>query len=150
VKNTVFKEIGLARVKLEGRVINSTEKTYDVVLIGGWPFDRLFKFRVRSCPRQKSESRIKKRRSSADKLQAEIRKRSATRKRPGLRLNCSLRYHFRVISNDVCQDRKAVVLAFNPKTDNPEKTVEDRILNRFAGLLWVDSEDAEVAKLMSI
>lgn len=45
-------------------------------------------------------------------------------------------------------DRPALVLTFSPKKGTlPEKAVSDKLLNRLAGTVWIDEQDAEAAKL---
>jgi len=130
-----------------GRVISSTEKKYDVTLIQGWAFDHLVQVQGRQLSeteRQKEEQREEEFRNRVAGGNVKLRK---DRKEAWLTPELLSRYHFTVLSNDVCQHRPALVLSFKPKPGNVEKTIEDRICNRFAGLLWVDKEDSEIARL---
>ncbi len=130
-----------------GEVIQSTEKKYKVLLIRGWPFSRL----VEIQGQQLSETEMRK----EDQKEEEFRKKIAgndfekmrEKKEAWIKPELLARFNFNVISNAVYANRETVVLEFKPKTGNPEKTLQDRIYNRITGVLWIDEQDAEIARL---
>src|SRR5690242_6712716 len=126
-----------------GDVVTSTEKKYNVVLIQGWPFERL----VQVQGRQLSQEDLRKEEQREQAFRNKIAGRELThrkeKKEAWITPELLGRYHFTVLSNDILRNRETFVLAFKPKPGNPEQTIEDKICNRFAGLLWVDSQDAE-------
>jgi hypothetical protein len=130
-----------------GEVVHSTEKKYNVVLIQGWPFDRLIE--VQGKQLSEADLRKEEQREQAFRIKIAGRdlKQRRDRKEAWITPELIGRYHFTVVSNDLCRNRKAFVLAFKPKSGNREETIEDKICNRLTGLLWVDSEDAEIARL---
>ncbi len=146
-KFTYSKKSVTQELNSRGEVINSTEKKYNVVLIQGWSFERL----VQVQGQQLSESELRK----EDQREQEFRNKIAGRemkqrkekREAWITPELIARYQFNVLSNDVCQNRSTLVLEFKPKPDNPEQTIEDKICNRFAGLLWIDNEDAEIARV---
>ena len=127
--------------------IESTEKRYHVLLIRGWPFSRLVEVQGRLL----SPAELRK----EERREEEFRRKIAgqdmqERKEKGeawLTPELLARYDFNVLSNAVCQDRRTWILEFKAKPTNPDKTVQDRICNRFAGVLWIDSEEAEIARV---
>jgi hypothetical protein len=58
------------------------------------------------------------------------------------------RYQFVVEKRVVLSNRPTLVLTFKPKEGNlPSGTVQDRVLNRMAGRLWIDEADADTARV---
>src|SRR5262245_4468197 len=131
----------------KGEVIHSTEKNYNVVLIQGWPFDRLIQVQGKQLSETELRKEEQREQAFRNKIAGRDLKQRKDRKEAWITPELIGRYHFTVVSNDLCRDRKAFVLAFKPKPGNLEETIEDKICNRLAGLLWVDSEDAEIARL---
>ncbi len=137
----------LEELNSESEVSRSTEKLYKVIVVRGWTFSRLIKIQGKEL----SEAEIRK----EDKREQEFNSKIAGRDLSGKseRVTATItpeliaRYNFEVLRKDLYQDRKTWVLDFRPKSSNPEKTIPDRIYNRLAGRIWVDDEDAEIAKL---
>ena len=130
-----------------GEPTHSTEKLYRVELIRGWPFERLVQVQGQELSEEEIEKENQREEKFRNRIAGKDMKQRRDKREAWITPELLARYHFSVISNDVCENRKALVLAFKPKPSNPEKTVEDKIFNRFAGLLWIDNEDAEIAKL---
>jgi hypothetical protein len=130
-----------------GKAIHSTEKKYEVLLIQGWPFTRL----VQVQGQQLSEAEIRKEERREQEFRNKVAggdlKRRREKREAWITPELLGRYDFNVISNDVYLDRNALVLEFKPKPTNPQDSIQDKILNRFSGRLWVDSEDSEIAKV---
>ena len=58
------------------------------------------------------------------------------------------RYQFAVKQRVVLSNRPTLVVTFKPKDgDLPERSVEDRILNRLTGTLWIDEAEADTARV---
>ena len=58
------------------------------------------------------------------------------------------RYQFVVKDRVILDDRATLVLTFSPKNGKlPEKAIQDKLLNRMAGTVWIDEQDAEAAKV---
>jgi hypothetical protein len=58
------------------------------------------------------------------------------------------RYQFVVKERVMIDNRATLVVTFSPKKGAlPEKAIHDKLLNRMAGTIWLDEQDAEVAKL---
>jgi hypothetical protein len=142
IKKSVTQELNS-----HGETINSTEKEYEVVLIRGWPFDRLVKVQGKQLSEVEIQKENQREQAFREKVAGRDMKQRRSKREAWLTAELLARFNFNAISNDVCCSRKAVVLEFKPKRKNPEDTLEDKILNRLAGRLWVDDQDAEIAKL---
>jgi len=134
----------------EGEVLNTTEKIHRVTTLRGIPFSRLVKVRGQLL----SESELRK----EDKREAEFRKRLSGRdparvareKEPVILKDLMERYRFEVRRRENIDGRPTLQLAFSvaaEKLAEKEKTLQDRILNRLAGIVWVDEASSEVARL---
>jgi|SRR6516165_4154640 hypothetical protein len=131
-----------------GKPIKRNEKVFEVTPIEGVPFSRLIRIQDRDLTEEERELQ--------DRREEDFRRRIA-QKRPHARhgmdedaLNSELveRYDFKVEKRDWVNKRAVLVLSFHPKKPHaPEKTVEDRVLNRLAGQVWVDEEEAEVLQV---
>ena len=146
-KYTYAKRALVQELNSKGEVIESTEKKYKVLLIRGWPFSRLVEVQGQKL----SEAELQK----EDQKEEEFRKKVAGRdlskmrekKEAWLKPELVERFDFTVLSNAVYANRDTIVLEFKPRPGEPEKTVQDKIYNRIAGLLWIDQEDAEIARI---
>ncbi len=58
------------------------------------------------------------------------------------------RYTFKITGQEVVRGRPAWVVEFEPKDKNLQpKTIPERVANKVAGKLWVDTEDWELARM---
>ena len=131
-----------------GRPLTSEEKLYQVTLIAGLPFNRLVKIQGRELSSEET--------SRQDAREAKFRRRfvSADAKEPAARKEGLMtpelmgRYQFAVQQRVVLSNRPTLVLTFKPKAENlPSKTVQDKLLNRLTGRLWIDEGDADPTRL---
>jgi hypothetical protein len=146
-KHTYQKQSTFEELDAGGAAIRSTQKTYQVVLIGGWPFSRLVKVQGLDLSPAQLQREDEREQRFRNKLAGRDLGKAAQDKQPLVLPDLVARYNFTVLSNEVCQTRNTVVLQFTPKPTNPENTLQDRIYNRLAGRIWVDEQEAEVAKL---
>lgn len=57
------------------------------------------------------------------------------------------RFKFHFLRRETFEGRVAPVLSFSPKQENlPIKKLEDRLINRATGILWIDELEHEVVK----
>ena len=142
-KRSVVEELDAA-----GKVSESTEKLYQVILIEGVPFSRLVKIQNRDL----TEAELK-----AEQRKEEAFRKKVTGKESGEKVKHRLgeeigelvgHYDFKVERRENLGNRPALVLSFRPKADRKlEKAIVDKVLNRLAGTIWVDEEESEVARL---
>ncbi len=144
---TYHKRSRLEELNADGETVRTTEKLYDVVLIHGWPFTRLVKIQGQDLSPEEIERQNEREQAFRTKIAGRDPRRMAEKKEPWVSSELLDRFDFTVLSNEVRRSRNTFVLRFKPKSGNAEKSVQDRILNRLAGRIWVDAEDAEVARL---
>ena len=131
-----------------GRPVKTEEKIYSVKLIRGLPFNRLVRIHGRELnaeelqQEQAKEERFHQRFVSAD------RRKLAAQKAALVTPELLDRYQFSVNHRIVLSNRTTLVLTFKPKDgDLPVRKIQDRFLNRMAGTIWVDEEDADTARV---
>jgi hypothetical protein len=132
----------------DGNVTSTVEKIHRVRVYRGVPFSRLVK--IQGQPLSPAELR------KEDKREAEFRKRIsgrdpgqvASKKEPLIMKDLVDRYRFEVRKRELIDGRPTlqVVFAIDPEK-LVEKSLQDRILNRLAGTVWVDEATSEVARL---
>lgn len=150
------------------RVIKSTEKIYEVMVIGGLPFPRLLKIQGLELTAKELEKeneretafRQKMMRATAPHLtpssasngeSGEATKSAHTtrgKKREGMVTKEIVdRFEFKVAKREVIDGRATLVLLFAPRPGAPEKTIEDKVYRHVSGTVWVDEKEAEVTRL---
>jgi len=132
----------------DGKVTSTTEKLHRVRVFRGVPFSRLVK--IQGQPLSPADLR------KEDKREAEFRKRISGRdpgqvannKEPLILKELVDRYEFQVKKRELIDGRPTLQVAFAVKPEKQaEKNIQDRILNRLAGTVWVDEATSEVARL---
>jgi hypothetical protein len=147
---TYQKRSVLERLDAAGQPVKSEEKLHQVILIRGLPFNRLVKVQGRELNAEElkreeaREERFQQRFVSAD------RRKLAAQKAALVTPELLDRYQFAVKERVVLSNRPTLVLTFKPKDTNlPERKVQDKLLNRMAGTLWVDEADADTARVVA-
>ncbi len=131
-----------------GEPTRTTEETYAVIPINGIPFSRLVKIGNRNLTAQEVEVQNRKELEFREKVARKDGLPMGRRNRNWLDTSVVDRFDFKVERRDTFQDRPVLILSFHPKAgQGPTKTIEDKVLNRLAGTLWVDEADAEIAQL---
>jgi hypothetical protein len=138
----------LEELSANGQTNKSTEKIYQVTLVGGFPFNRL----VRIQGRELTNDELKKEQQREDRFQQKVTSGEARKKALGkegwVTTELLDRYQFTVQERVLLQNRPTLVVSFKPKDGKlPSKTFQDKILNRVSGTVWVDEADADAAKL---
>ncbi len=136
-----------AELDEQDRVIKSTEKVYQVVMVGGLPFPRLVKVQGRELTPEELEKQNEREMAFRQRVTRVDFKRKAKRREALATKDLIDRFHFEVLKRDRLNGRSALMLAFTPRAAAPEKTMEDKVFNRVFGTVWVDEEEAEIAKL---
>ncbi len=138
----------LAHLDAAGQTFKSEEKFYEVTLVAGFPFDRLVRIRGREL----TPEELRKEQLKVERFQQRFSSRNVTnmaaRKEAWVTPQLLEKFDFVVKERVVMNDRPALVLTFSPKKGKlQEKAVSDKLLNRMAGTVWIDEQDAEAAKL---
>jgi hypothetical protein len=145
-KYTYRKRSRMEELNARGEPVESSEKIYDVVLIGGWPYSRLVAVEGKNLSPEEIRREDEKEQAFRKKLAGRDRRKDAENEEPWITEDLMNRFDWVVASNVVHEGRSTLVLSFTPRKGAPEREIQDRIINRFHGLLWVDVEDAEVAR----
>ena len=131
-----------------GNVANTTEEIYEVILIQGLPFSRLVKIQNRDLTEDEIKAENRKRQEFRQKISGRDPEQMAKRNENWLTPALVERYDFKVERRDSYQNRPVLVLPFHPKTNcKSEKAIEDKVLNRLKGTVWVDEKEAEIARV---
>lgn len=132
----------------EGKATKTTEKIYHVMPIEGIPFSRLIRIQDRDLTREELKEQDKKEKEFRDKIAARNPKLASERDDDALNARLVERYDFKVERRGSLDNRPVLVVSFRPKKPHqPEKTIEDKVLNRLAGSVWIDEPDAEVVQV---
>lgn len=138
----------LAHLDAAGQTVKSEEKLYEVTLVAGYPFNRLVKIGGRELTPEELKRQQRKEERFRQRFTSHNLTNMAARKEAWLTPQLLERYDFAVKERVVLNDRPVLVLTFSPKKGElPENAIADRILNRMAGTVWIDEQDAEAAKL---
>jgi hypothetical protein len=145
---TYEKRTVLEQLDAVGRVLTSEEKIHQVRLIHGLPFNRLVKIKGREL----TPEELKRENAREEKFQQQFvstdRRKLAARKEALVTPELIARYDFAVKQRVVLSNRPTLVVTFKPKEgDLQERSVEDRILNRLTGTLWIDEAEADTARV---
>jgi len=131
-----------------GRSLTSEEKIYQVTLIAGLPFKRLVKIQGRELSREDSKREEAREEKFRQNFIAADPKTLAARKEGLVTPELLGRYQFAVEKRVVLCNRPTLVLTFKPKEGTlSSRTVQDKLLNRMAGTVWIDEGDADIARL---
>ena len=136
----------IEEVDARGNVKKRTEKIYDVTLFQGLPRARLIALDGRQLP----ESEQRWRGSEERRLQRTFTQDKAPdyqKPRPWLNDDILNRFKFMVTGRTNQAGRAVLVLTFAGRTDAPVRNMADRIVNKVSGTVWVDEEEAEIARM---
>lgn len=138
----------LEQLKGNGKVIQSQEKHYRVDLVAGYPIAYLTQIKGKDLSEEELESERKEAAAFWNKFTSLNMEELAARKESWLTSNLLVRYEFQVTDRITLSNRSALVLTFRPKSGKlPVQGIHDRLLNQLAGKIWLDEQDADVAKV---
>jgi hypothetical protein len=145
---TYEKRSVLEQLDSSGQVLSSEEKIHEVKLIRGLPFNRLVKIKGRELTPEELRLEDVREERFQQKLVSADRRKMVARKQALVTPELLARYEFTVKRRVVIGNRPALVVSFKPRAgDLAERTIEDRILNRMAGTLWIDEADADTIRV---
>jgi hypothetical protein len=131
-----------------GQPATLEEKLYQVRLIRGLPFNRLIKIQGRELTPEESKRQDAKEEKFQQQFVSADRRKMAARKQALVTPELLARYQFAVKERVVLSNRPTLVVTFKPKEGNlPSRSIEDKILNRITGTLWVDEADADTVQV---
>ena len=132
----------------DGRPIESIERVYHVDLIQGIPFPRLVQIEGRDLTGEELRAENERERAFRNRVTGTDPGAMVEQNQPLVTHDLLDRYRFTLERAETLEDRRVWVLAFEPRSRGlTMRTVQDRILARLTGRIWVDDEEAEVARL---
>jgi hypothetical protein len=138
----------LEQLDTAGRATWSEEKIYQVRLVRGFPFNRMIKIQGRALTPEESKREDAREEKFQQQFVSADRRKLAARKQALVTPELLDRYQFGVKDRVVISNRPTLVVTFSPRDgDLPSRSVEDKILNRLAGTLWIDEEEADTARV---
>jgi hypothetical protein len=144
-KQSVVQELDEA-----GKARVTTAKTYQVLLIQGIPFSRLMKVQNRDLTEAEIREEDRKEQALLKKVTGKDPEQMVKKKEGWVTPELISRYDYRVEGREAVEHRPVLVVSFHPKAGyNPDKTVQDKVLGRLVGRLWVDEAEAEVARVQA-
>jgi hypothetical protein len=131
-----------------GKATKTIDETYDVIPIEGIPFSRLVKMGNRDLTQEEIEAQNRKELEFRERVARTGAKPVGRRRRNWLDARMVDRFDFTMEGRETLHGRPVLMLSFLPKANHAStRTIEDRVLNKLAGTLWVDETEAEIAKL---
>ena len=133
-----------------GQPATLEEKLYQVRLIRGLPFNRLIKIQGRELTPEESKRQDAKEEKFQQQFVSADRRKLAARKQALVTPELLARYQFAVKERVVLSNRPTLVVTFKPRDEElPARSVEDKILNRLTGTLWIDEAEADTARVQA-
>jgi hypothetical protein len=131
-----------------GKPTKTEEKTYEIIPIKGVPFSRLVKIQNRNLTEKETEVQNRKEMEFRQRLAGKEGGSEGKKNKNWLDARVVDRFDFKVERRDTFGGRPVLILSFRPKAiHGPARTVEDKVLNRLTGTLWVDEQEAEISQL---
>jgi hypothetical protein len=129
-----------------GQVKEREEKTYEVLPIAGRPYSRWVKSQGKPLSEKERKNEEEREREARRQL-AQTSTPPALKKELPLTPELLSRFVFTVEGCELLNGRPAWVLTFAPKSGElPVKKMQDRVANRMAGRVWIDTADFEIAR----
>ncbi len=141
-KRTVTEKLGR-----DGKVEERTVKLYRVRIIQGVPVSRLVKVEGRELTEAEIKKENQREAAFQKRLSGRDPKKAVDEGEAFITTNVVERFNYRTLRREAVNGRQTVVVSFEAKPRKDDGKVEDRLLSRLAGTLWVDEATAEVARL---
>jgi hypothetical protein len=137
----------MEKLDSDAKVEERTEKLYRVRIIRGVPFSRL----VGVAGTNLNEAEIKKENERETAFQKQLSgrdpKKAVKQREAFITTDMIERFEFKVLRRETVQGHQTVVVSFEPKPGKDSGSIQDRLLTRLAGMLWVDEATGDVARL---
>lgn len=131
----------------KGKVEDRAEKLYRVQIVQGVPFSRLVKVEGRAL----TDAEIKKENQREAEFQKQLSgrdpKKAVSQREALITKDLIARFHYDVLRREEIHGRQTLVISFSAKPGKSDSSMQDRVLNRLAGTLWVDETTSDVARL---
>ena len=135
--------------KLDGdaKVEEHTDKLYRVRIIRGVPFSQLVKVEGRDLTEAELKKEDQREAAFQKRLSGRDPKKAVAQREALVTKELVERYQYQALRREAIHGRQTVVVRFEAKPGNGDDSIQDRVLNRLAGTIWVDEATADVARL---
>jgi hypothetical protein len=142
-KRSVFEELDS-----EGRLVKSTEKIYNVKPIHGEPYSRLIKVQGRELSDKEFSREDQREREFRQGLSNTDSGKKERLKENWLSQDLLDRFEFSTVRIENLLRRPCFVISFKPNgLSSSAKSMQEKIVSRLCGTIWVDERDSEIVKL---
>jgi hypothetical protein len=140
------------REKLDGDDIvkEKDEKLFEVFYIEGLMYRRLVKRNGQPLSAEEVKREQQRERDFRQQLPERRRRKAQGPQQDDVALNEDLigRYSYDLVGQETINGRSSYVLTYRPRSDDlPIRRRIDRLLNKVAGKVWVDTQDYEIVRL---
>ena len=131
----------------KGSVKEKDEKVFAVFPINGRPFSKLVQADGKPLPDKERRKEEEREAATRQQLAAVKAQPYVGKKEMPLTLEILSRFNFKVEGRDTMNGRPVWVLTFKPRGDElPESKLQDRVVNKMGGKVWIDVEEFEIVK----
>ena len=134
----------------DGRVAESMVKWYRVRVVEGKPISKLIRIEGRDLTQKELDEEDRRENGFRQQLENSGSKKRDDKGESTFFSESELerRFEFRVIRREIVEGRPSLVMTFRPKgVPNAGRDLKEKILGQISGTLWIDEQDAEIAKL---
>ena len=140
------------REKLDGNgaVKEKEEKLYEVFYIEGLMYRRLVKRNGQPLSAEEAKREQQRERDFRQQVPERQRRKAQGPQQDDVALNEDLigRYSYDLVGQETINGRSSYVVTYRPRSDDlPIRRRIDRLLNKLAGKVWVDTQDYEIVRL---
>lgn len=131
----------------QGEVTERKDKEYEVVLLAGWPYSRLVKMDGKPLSKSESDREATKERKAREEFINGKKEEKKNSRDLIVSEELIARYEFKVEKREIIEGRPTLVIIFKPRAVKLKAdSMAEEVLNRLAGILWVDEEEAELIR----
>lgn len=131
----------------EGKVEDRREKSYVMIPVSGRIYQRLILANGKPLSEKEQKLEDEKERKFRQSLAQSQPAKMSDKQRIILGRELVSRFRFALAGREIVAGRPTFVLSFVAKSGAAEKKIDDRVLNRLAGKLWIDEEEFEMARI---
>jgi hypothetical protein len=132
----------------QGNPVETNDRTYQVLIIGGAPYDRLVRIGNRALTQKESQAEERKEAEQRRKTKSAGRAPRGGDEEGALTPELVARFTYKLVARETRRGRSTLVVEFEPRGDRKrDKTISEKVMGRLAGRLWIDDQDAELAQL---
>jgi hypothetical protein len=132
---------------LDGKINKRQERVYHITPIHGEPFPRLVRKEGQPLTPEELERENQREQQFRENPGQEKTKKEVERKQMIVDGDLIRKLEFKLVGREQINGRSTLVLAFKPKPNYTVKSLEDRVINKIVGKVWVDEDELEMAKL---